>query len=210
MQRIYLVRHGETSWNAQGRYLGQTDLDLNKKGREEAQALACRFRKICFDSIYCSGLKRTQVTAETIVKHHRRSCSKAMDQLEVKRLKGLNEFDFGAWEGLTADEIERKSPGMLEKWRRDITSFQVPRGETSSKFLSRIRRAFERALTENADETVVVVTHGGPIKAIIFSLLKCSTVDFSRLRIDSGSVSAVDFGERGEAIVWLLNDISHL
>ncbi|MBI4759502.1 MAG: histidine phosphatase family protein, partial [Chloroflexi bacterium] len=99
--RLLLVRHGETDWNAEERYQGTTDVPLSAQGRAQAQALTSRMAGEVLDAIYASDLQRAWQTAEVIAAPH---------GLPVRPEPRLREIDFGAWEGLTFDEIRQRRP----------------------------------------------------------------------------------------------------
>ena len=94
MARLYLVRHGETDWNAQARYQGQSDVSLNKVGRRQAVALAQRFADEGISAVYASDLLRARQTALTIAEPH---------GLHVRDEPLLREMSFGDWEGLVSN-----------------------------------------------------------------------------------------------------------
>ncbi|MBC7325685.1 MAG: histidine phosphatase family protein, partial [Moorella sp. (in: Bacteria)] len=108
--RIYLVRHGETEWNNNGRYQGHTDVALSVSGRRQAELLRERFRSIPLDSVYSSDLSRARETAAVIAAPH---------GLTIKTEEAFREIDFGFWEGLTYQEITARYPHEWERWRQD-------------------------------------------------------------------------------------------
>ena len=106
---VYLVRHGETVWNAEGRLCGSSDIPLSPIGQQQAQRLAQRLRSVPLAAIYSSPLRRTRQTAETIA---------ALHNLPVHPVPELSEIDYGDWEGMAVDELARRFP-EAERCRTD-------------------------------------------------------------------------------------------
>ncbi|SHI45660.1 Histidine phosphatase superfamily (branch 1) [Desulfofundulus thermosubterraneus DSM 16057] len=118
--RIYLVRHGETIWNAELRFQGHSDTALSPRGLEQARALARRLRGENFSAFYASDLQRALNTARILAEPH---------GLPVVPLKALREINFGAWEGLTVAEIKNRYPRELQQWWHDPLHTRVPGGK---------------------------------------------------------------------------------
>ena len=95
--RFYLIRHGETLWNRQGRYQGSTDIELSEEGLAQAELVAKRFRYLPLDKIYASPLKRALVTAQTIGRET--GITPIVDE-------HFKEINFGAWEGMSIPELK--------------------------------------------------------------------------------------------------------
>lgn len=108
--KIYMVRHGETSWNRRGIYQGQTYTTLNEKGRDEAKKLAGALKNIKFSSIYSSDLPRTRETAEIINSYL---------NVPIFYDSNLREMNFGRWTGMSISDIERVDPDLFKRWRDD-------------------------------------------------------------------------------------------
>ena len=96
MIRLILLRHCETNLNNENKYLGITDIPLNDTGKANAKSIAEKFKNINLNKIYSSGLKRSYETANIIAQGH---------SSEVEKLPGLNEINFGEWEGVTFNEV---------------------------------------------------------------------------------------------------------
>ncbi len=147
---ILLVRHGETDWNAERRVQGKTDRPLNDTGRAQARALADQLAAVPLAAVYSSDLSRALETARVV--------ADARD-LHVTPEPGLRERDFGTWEGLTDVEI-------LERFPESRTG---PWGdaETRDELELRVLAALRRISESHPGETVLVVTHGGPLRAML-------------------------------------------
>ncbi|MDI6799133.1 MAG: alpha-ribazole phosphatase [Actinomycetota bacterium] len=196
MTRLYLVRHGETEWNAQGKYLGVTDIPLTLRGRSQALALGRYLEDKGVSAAYSSELKRAKETLKI--------ATSALN-INPSVLNGLNEINFGRWEGMTYEEIERSYGDLLSNWLLDVSRYEIPDGERWHDFKSRVSESFDRIIEENQEREVLVVTHGGVIKTIIGSILGMEPVGFWKLRQDKGALNILEV-HRKEAMVTLLND----
>jgi uncharacterized phosphatase len=144
---LYVVRHGETDFNKQGRYCGSTDIPLNEKGIKQAKQLAEKLVLINIDIIVASSLIRAKKTAEII-----------NENINVS-LTVSNEFwerSMGYYEGITREEAEKNHPDMWKKIGDDSTG-----GETFMDFEKRIIDALKKLENNYPDKNVLLVTHGG-------------------------------------------------
>jgi broad specificity phosphatase PhoE len=146
MTTILLVRHGETDWNREGRFQGHADPPLNELGRQQARQLAEQLAPMPIDAVYSSDLKRARETAEIVA---------ARKGLTVTVERGLREIDVGSWSGLTRAEIEERFPGARHH-----------DGETREAHLARIVAAAERIARDHPGERVLIVSHGGSLRAL--------------------------------------------
>jgi broad specificity phosphatase PhoE len=158
--RLYMIRHGETDWNVERRFQGQTDTELNANGQAQAQAVAERLAALDapFTALYASPLKRTMQTAETIA--HRLG-------LTIQPAPEIKEIHCGEWEGLVSAEIERKYPGQLEQWRANVAHHRLPGGECVDDVQARGIIFLERVLQAHPGESIIIVGHGASLLALI-------------------------------------------
>ncbi|RKZ01191.1 MAG: alpha-ribazole phosphatase [Candidatus Hydrothermota bacterium] len=147
---IYLVRHGETTWNAMDRVQGWVAVPLNEKGKAQAVKLRDLFISIEFSAIYSSDLERAVQTARIIAEPH---------GLEVKQLWGLREVKRGLLNGLTLTEITFKFPNFLKDFREDPYTTRPPEGESLRDAEERIRDALEEIRLENRGKRILIVAH---------------------------------------------------
>ena len=152
--RLLLARHGETEWNRSGRFQGHANPPLNDAGRGQAMVLADRLANHGIDAIYSSDLLRASETARAV--GHRLG-------LDVVEDRGLREIDVGSWSGLTRDEIAARFPEGFERWTRGEIGHD---GETREQLTARVVATVERIAHAHAGQEVLVVTHGGAIRAI--------------------------------------------
>jgi 2,3-bisphosphoglycerate-dependent phosphoglycerate mutase len=146
--RIILARHGETDWNRERRWQGHSDRPLNTTGREQAEALAAQLVGEPISAVYSSDLIRAHETARIVARRL---------GLDVVAVPGLRERRFGSWEGLQDVDVERRFPG----------AHGPPDGETRQEMLRRVLESLEAIAASHPELTVLVVSHGGPIKAAL-------------------------------------------
>lgn len=154
MTKLLLTRHGETDWNAERRWQGHSDPPLNDRGREQARELAATLDAV--DVIYSSDLARARETAEILAER--------LD-LEVRLDPRLRERSFGAWEGKTWDELEEHYADALSRWQAGETHGPED-AEPYEDFSGRVESFLEDVLRKHPSERVLVVGHGGSIRAI--------------------------------------------
>jgi broad specificity phosphatase PhoE len=152
---LLLVRHGETDWNREGRWQGLSDTNLNDVGRQQAQALAGELDGTV-DAVYASDLSRARETAEILAEKL---------GLEVRLDPRLRERGFGSWEGLTTPEIEERFAETHRLWRAGESS-GAEDAEPFEAFSARIEAFLADVLRLHPGEEVLVVSHGGSIRAI--------------------------------------------
>lgn len=154
MTRIVLARHGETEWNRLGRWQGHADPPLNEAGRLQAVALAETLAGDGVVAVYSSDLSRASETARAVG---------ARLGVEVVEDAALREIDVGSWSGLTRAEVQERFPEGFARWLDGEIGHD---GETREQLTARVVAAVERIASDHRDETVVVVTHGGAIRAL--------------------------------------------
>jgi broad specificity phosphatase PhoE len=151
-----LARHGETDWNAERRWQGHADPPLNARGREQAGALAERLERERIDAVYSSDLRRAQETAEIVAERLGH---------DVQTDARLREVDVGEWSGLTIAEIEDRFPEAFERWRA-YEHHGWETGESYDEMAERVVAALHDIADRHPDGCVLVVTHGGPVRAV--------------------------------------------
>lgn len=199
--RLIAVRHGETEWNAKGKYQGQIDLPLSDGGRKEAKRVAERLKNEKIDAFYASSLTRAIETASIIAEPH---------GLPVNIIPDLQEMDFGEWEGLTAEEIKKNyGEESYKTWLVDPEAINIPGGEKIKDFALRVKRGLEQVLKAHAQDTVVVVTHGGALMVMGCFLQGQELSCFRRYYHHNAALSVVEI--EGDMIHFeLINDREHL
>jgi alpha-ribazole phosphatase len=200
LTKLLLVRHGETIWNHVSRYQGHTDVELSDTGREQARLLADRLSTEKITAVYSSDLKRAYETASILAAPH---------QLRVQIAEELREINFGVWEGLTYKEISEKYKELAEKWYQSPATVRIPKGETFVELKERAYNAVLKLLKENDPGTIIVVAHGGTIRAIICGLLDIDLNHAFRIQQDNTALNIIQYNQ-GFIVLSLLNDTNHL
>lgn len=200
MVRLILVRHGETAWNAQGRYQGQTDVPLSEAGKQQAAALGCRLAREEIHAVYASNLRRAWETATCIATPH---------GLPVRAEPRLREVSFGAWEGLTYGEIQERYPQALAAWEAGPLNVAPPCGETLAQVAERVRSALHDVTCAHGEQTVLLVAHGGSLQALLCLALGLAPEARWQFRLDVASLSKLYLYDES-AMLMCLNDAHHL
>ncbi|HEU0004325.1 MAG TPA: histidine phosphatase family protein [Ktedonobacteraceae bacterium] len=198
-KRFWLVRHGLTKWNVQKRFMGQTDIPLSARGRVQAQWLARQLRHREIAAIYASDLARACETAQIIA-------AQRTPELPVHVSQAWRELNFGAWEGLTYTQIAAQYEDQLDFFS-DPARNAPPGGESPAHLLRRVRAEL-LSIAQNLDWTahgdIVIVSHSGALRMLLCDLLGIPLERQWQLRIDAGSLSALDVSLRHEAETLLV------
>jgi probable phosphoglycerate mutase len=155
--RVVVIRHGETDWNVATRIQGHTDIALNARGRWQAERLAQALAEEAFDAVYTSDLQRARDTATPFA---RASSATLMEDT------GLREREFGAFEGLTFEEIAQRWPEAAQRWRQRDPAFGPEGGETLQAFYQRSVAVVERLVQRHPGGAIAVVSHGGVLDCL--------------------------------------------
>lgn len=183
---ILLARHGETDWNLEGRFQGQFDPPLNGTGRAQALTLATGLAGDGVTAVYASDLRRAAETAAIVAETL---------ELPVTLERALREIDVGSWSGLTREEVETRFPQGFARWRTgELTGHD---GESRDQLADRVHAAVLAIASAHPGETVLVVTHGGAVRALQRAVLgepepllaNCGT---TRLAFVHGTLARLD------------------
>lgn len=201
-KRFWLVRHGLTKWNAQKRFMGQSDIPLSARGRVQAQWLARQLRHREIAALYASDLARARETAQIIA-------AQRTLELPVYVSQAWRELNFGAWEGLTYTQIAAQYEDQLDFFS-DPARNAPPGGESPAHLLRRVRAEL-LSIAQNLDWTahgdIVIVSHSGALRMLLCDLLGIPLERQWQLRLDAGSLSALDVSlghEAGTLLVTLV------
>jgi len=197
---LLLIRHGETVWNAEGRVQGQQNSPLSARGREQGRLTADRLSKMKVSGIYSSDLSRARQTAEMIAAPHR---------LTVKLASALRERNYGVLEGNTLEEAARTQGMWLLAWQADRLHRAPPGGENQPDMCRRVMEALRAIAAAHPGQTVVVVTHGGPIKSAVYDILRIPLSLWDLTWVATGSITTIT-GIPDVFRVACLNDTCHL
>jgi phosphoserine phosphatase len=198
---IYIVRHGESTWNIQLRVQGNKNPGLSAKGLKQARLTAKCFNRAKIVRIFSSPLKRAYQTAR---------CIAETTGVPLERADGLREIMLGAIEGLTTKEVEKQYPGFWDRWADRPASVRIPGAETFHAFRKRVGKAFLSIVRKcGEDESIVIVAHGGAIGALLSYLLDFDVNNIWSLTSSNAGVTTIKkYGSR--FYVQCFNDTNHL
>jgi alpha-ribazole phosphatase len=215
--RVYLIRHGETVGAEPKRYKGTTDVPLSERGIEQIKRLArClsqnterrtqntdnrtqttgRVKNSGLTALYCSGLSRALRSAELIgesfgiapLVHH-----------------GLRERDFGAWEGMSFDEVETEFPDAFRRWAENPLEFSPMGGESTIEVRDRAMKTFREITERHKGAVIAIVSHGGINRVILCELLGMPLENIFRIEQDFGALNVIEMWDY--PVVKLINGI---
>lgn len=191
MLTIYLLRHGETEWNADGnRYCGRTDLPLTEEGIKQAETVQKKLAKSHFDGIYSSPLIRAKRTAEIVSGSN-----------EVVTDERIIEADFGQWEGKPKEEFIKENPSLWQAWQEDPTNVKAGgTGDTAGEIVKRADDFFKSLIDSHLkyDHKVMVVAHNGLNRLYLSYKLGMPLKNYRKLFLNNASVTILSIDEQGE------------
>ncbi|WKD60709.1 Phosphoserine phosphatase 1 [Corynebacterium ciconiae DSM 44920] len=204
--RLILLRHGQTGMSAKKLYAGQSDAPLNAVGEQQVAAAAQRIAQGLegegfygaqrIDAIVASPLSRAQRSAQIL--------AETLDGPEVEVADCLREMDFGQWDGLSFAEAHERDPKLHSSWLED-SSIAAPGGESVLEADARVWDGVQELIAAHREQTVAVVAHVTPIKAVLRHALGANERFFHRLHLDLASVSVVEFYADGPVSVRIVN-----
>lgn len=180
--RLYLVRHGTTTLNVENRYRGRRDIPLDAQGYQDAVDAARRLSRVDLTAVYTGPLRRTIATAQIIADEARVP--------DIRILHGLNNVDYGAWEGMTADEAAAIDPEAFALYRTSPSRAACPVGERLSDAQQRMMDALALIGSRHAGEAVAAVTHAVMIRLAVAKLMNIDDESW-RLPVGRGSLTEV-------------------
>ena len=199
---IYLIRHGETIWNAAGKAQGTRNVPLSDRGIQQAGALADRLSgEKRLSALFCSNLRRAYQTAADLGNKL---------GLVPEKEKTLREVCFGDWEGLTIRQIEEKYPGQLALRNTDF-DFSPPGGESIRSARERVHRFFALLQGKHFKEEsqVVIVAHAFSARLLLLELMDFPLEFLWSFRLDNAGISLLQRNSQRKRILYL-NDTCHL
>ena len=201
LKNIYLVRHGETDWNRDKRFQGQTDIPLNALGKEQAQALVNRMTELKIELAFSSHLSRAFETAQIAVQHLR---------IPINKDKNLAETNIGKAEGLTLEQIiDEFGSESISKWRsyeeRNL-DYKFPEGESKRQMMIRIRQAILEIAQLNPQMHIAVFAHGMVMRALTFAFHQ--GVDWDLNTFANGSIHHFQWDEKKSEFLKYLGKLN--
>ncbi|MBE7722824.1 MAG: histidine phosphatase family protein [Lacrimispora celerecrescens] len=200
--KIYLIRHGQTDWNIQGRIQGSHDIPLNEAGQRQAEQVAKGMDSRRVSRVFSSTLTRAVETAEKIG---------SRQKAEICSMPQLIEVEFGKWEGMTWEEIMEAYPKEYRLWALNPDEVAPPGGETQDQVISRCAHAIKEILRiTGGREDVAIVSHGATI-AYLISYMMRNDPDIESIIVENASITTVNYSPLTEDFMLLeMNDTSHI
>ena len=200
MGKFLIARHGETDWNSQGRIQGHSDIKLSEQGVQQARLLGERLLSVAVDAAYCSDLLRASETAEI---------SLGGRDVPLHRTPLLREYHKGAFEGLTNQQIQERYPTQYPTYLTKDLDFAPEGGESTRGVSVRASGIITEIKNRHIDDTVLVVGHGGSLRAAMVSLLALPLEANWRFFFANCALTIVETYP-DNAVLRLFNDSSHL
>lgn len=190
--RLFLVRHGETDWNREGRLQGGQDIPLNALGREQAAEAARRLRALTPDFAQSGYVASPMQRARETMTILRRELGLPPEDFRTE--DRLRELTFGAWEGFTWREVRKAERELAQARERDKWGFVPPGGESYRMLAERIRPVLEGLAADT-----VMVSHGGVARAVLALVGAVGTAEAAKVDIWQGKILVVE----GRKATWM-------
>ena len=211
---FYFIRHGQTDWNLAHRIQGAKDIPLNETGRKQARMLAEGMKDRPVDSVYTSPLLRARETAQYVADYQ---------GVQVYMVRGLEEINYGEWEGLTMRQVRFFHPIAYRKWWKDPVCGAPPGGESQMDVVKRTAGAMEvvkqHILLSGAEESdkpgkikaAAVVLHGASLVCLLQWLLRDEGVLEESMAVENTSITTLEWDTDEDRFRLLgINDVRHL
>jgi len=200
MGTLLIARHGETEWNAAGRIQGHTDIGLSSNGADQARSLGKRLSGLSIDAAYSSDLTRTSETAKLALGDR---------HIVLNQTPMLREYNKGEFEGMTLSEIKARFPNEYLKYLEKDLDYAPKGGETTREVSVRIARIIGEIKSKHINQTVLIVSHGGVLRAAMVSLLGMPMEGNWSFVFGNCGLTIIDTFD-DNAVLRQFNDISHL
>ena len=190
--RLLLARHGQTEWNQEGRYQGQSDPPLSDEGRADAAALGERLQHDGISRIIASPLRRARETAVIVG----RKLRVGVLYIDAR----LAEIAYGTWEGLTQADVKARWPDELRHWKRTPETMRFPGGETLAEARDRLLGALaDLSARHNPGRgAVLAVTHGGLIRLALMEARNLEPQWFRQIPVEPGAITRLALRPTGQ------------
>jgi broad specificity phosphatase PhoE len=175
LQKVFLIRHGETDYNREHRLQGALPVPLNDNGRSQAKALGLYLKNHDIEAIFSSPMIRARQTADII--------SQALN-VTVQEESRIQEIAFGKFEGMLPNETEAEYPDEYRMWKSGDMSYTVPDGESRRAVQKRMAQAWDELTTSDAYETIALISHGSALRIImryLFHYVPTETIENTSL-----------------------------
>lgn len=183
--RLYLIRHGEVETRYHRVFGGRIDMELSPQGHEQVAALAAYCHRLNIDKIYASPMKRVRQTLAPLAE---------LTGKVPSFIPGLREVDFGAWTGLSWDEVKTKFGVSAFEWLDLLETGGIAEAETVPDFRYRVETGFRQIQSECNEESVAIICHGGVIRMLLSLLLDLPFRQMGRFDIEYASLTRIHYG----------------
>jgi len=199
--KLFLIRHGQTLWNKEGRYQGDMDIGLTRVGFKQAKLAAKYLSKVDFSNIYSSTLRRAIDTANIINKTR---------NLKIIARENLKEINFGKWEGMKFAQINMMFHDDYQNWLKDPYNNCPTGGESFKQVKERAAAEIDNIVNENEDgSSVAVVTHGGVILSLLVHWLQIPICRWKSIIQRQGAINIVVI-DKGFPYISAINYTGHI
>ena len=203
--RIFLIRHGETNWNKEGRFQGQIDIPLNENGKDQARKTFEYLRNISFNKAFSSSMQRPYETAQIILQNNK--------DLKIEKIDSLVEISHGLWEGKLESEIREKWPLLLKNWHEKPEEVIMPEGESIKDVSERSIKAFDKiCLSQQDNDLSLLVAHDAVNKTLICNILGITYSNIWMIKQGNGGITIIDLFDDPckPPVISALNITTHL
>jgi len=194
LTRLYLIRHGEVEKAYHKVFGGRIDMELSPLGHDQVRALSRFLRAAPPDILYASPMRRVQQTLAPLAEE---------TGLKPTLMEGLREVDFGAWTGLSWDEVFNRHGVSAFSWLTQLDEGTIEKAESVQAFRDRVESSLNQILAEAAGKNVAVICHGGVIRMILSILLELPFRKMSIFEIEYASVTKVHYRPTKREIEFL-------
>ena len=203
--RIFLIRHGETDWNKEGRFQGQIDIPLNDNGKNQARKTFKFLKNVFFNKAFSSSMNRPYETAQIILQNNK--------DLKIEKIDSLVEISHGLWEGKLESEIREQWPNLLKNWHDKPEEVIMPEGESIKDVSDRSTSAFEKiCLSQKENDLTLVVAHDAVNKTLICNILGINHSNIWMIKQGNGGITVIDLFNNPKKlpVISALNITTHL
>ncbi len=203
--RIFLVRHGETNWNKEGRFQGQINIPLNNNGKDQAKKASEYLKEINFNKAFSSSMDRPYETAQIILQNK--------SDLGITKIEELIEISHGLWEGKLENEIKEQWPELLKNWHEKPEEVIMPEGECIEEVSKRSVKAWEEiCLAQNNKDLTLLVAHDAVNKTLICNILGIDFSNIWMIKQGNGGITIIDLFDdpQKDHVISAFNITTHL
>jgi broad specificity phosphatase PhoE len=198
--RLFVVRHGETTWVRERRFSGSRDIPLTEAGRRQCAAVARTLASSGVAAVYASPLERARASAEVIAEPH---------GLPVRIASAFSEMAFGPWEGLTGPEVRERFPEAWEQWRSAPHLCAMTGGDTLTGVAERVAAGVEALRAAHPGQTVVLVSHAIVTRVLVLGALGLGLDRLWTVDAAPAGITEIEY-EPDWATVHRMNTVAHL